>query len=59
VAHSKHGQFPQRRRQLLELDDGLLTPLSAGDILIQDGTRHAWRNRSDRPVTMAFVLIGR
>ncbi|MBA2945680.1 cupin domain-containing protein [Streptomyces himalayensis] len=42
----------------LELDDGRLTPLSAGDIVIQNGTRHAWRNRSDRPVTMAFVLIG-
>lgn len=44
---------------VLELDDGLLTPLSTGDIVIQDGTRHAWRNRSDRPVTVAFVLIGR
>ncbi|GLP69245.1 cupin [Streptomyces sp. TUS-ST3] len=43
---------------VLELDDGDCTPLSTGDIVIQNGTRHAWRNRSDRPATMAFVLIG-
>ncbi|MEH0474940.1 cupin domain-containing protein [Streptomyces hayashii] len=43
---------------VLELDDGHCTRVSAGDIVIQNGTRHAWRNRSDRPATMAFVLIG-
>ncbi len=43
---------------VLELDNGHCTQLSAGDIVIQNGTRHAWRNRSDQPVTMAFVLIG-
>jgi hypothetical protein len=43
---------------VLELDDGNCTPLSAGDIVIQNGTRHAWRNRSAQPVTVAFVLIG-
>ncbi|WP_326672136.1 cupin domain-containing protein [Streptomyces canus] len=43
---------------VLELDDGNCTPLSAGDIVIQNGTRHAWRNRSGQPVTVAFVLIG-
>ncbi|MFJ8360860.1 cupin domain-containing protein [Streptomyces sp. NPDC093984] len=42
----------------LELDDGHCTPLSAGDIVIQNGTWHGWRNRSGEPVTMAFVLIG-
>ena len=42
----------------LELDDGRCTRLSTGDIVIQNGTRHGWRNRSDRPVTMAFVLVG-
>ena len=42
----------------LELDDGHCTRLSAGDITIQNGTRHAWHNHSDQPVTMAFVLIG-
>lgn len=43
---------------VLELDEGQLTSLSTGDIVIQNGTRHAWRNRSDQPVTLAFVLIG-
>ncbi|MBO9376381.1 cupin [Sphingomonas histidinilytica] len=42
----------------LELDDGELRHLKAGDVVIQNGTRHAWRNRSDRPATMAAVLIG-
>ncbi|WP_033308817.1 hypothetical protein RFN58_41440 [Streptomyces iakyrus] len=43
---------------VLELDDGHCASLSAGDIVIQNGTRHAWRNRSDQPATVAFVLIG-
>lgn len=42
----------------LELDDGVQTRLSSGDIAVQCGTRHAWRNKSDRATTMAFVLIG-
>ncbi|MDQ1014492.1 cupin domain-containing protein [Streptomyces afghaniensis] len=43
---------------VLELGDGHRTRLSAGDIVIQNGTRHAWRNHGDRPATMAFVLVG-
>jgi hypothetical protein len=43
---------------VLELDGGQLTPLAARDIVIQNGTRHGWRNRSDLPATVAFVLIG-
>ena len=31
--------------------------LSAGDIMVQQGTNHAWVNRSDRPCKIAFVLI--
>jgi mannose-6-phosphate isomerase-like protein (cupin superfamily) len=31
--------------------------LKAGDILVQQGTNHAWVNRSDRPCKIAFVLI--
>ena len=42
----------------LELDDGAITKLRAGDFVIQNGTRHAWRNRSGAPTTMAFVLVG-
>ena len=43
---------------MLELDDGRTEVLSAGDVVIQNGTRHAWRNPGDAPATVAFVLIG-
>ncbi|MGF6987381.1 mannose-6-phosphate isomerase-like protein (cupin superfamily) [Paraburkholderia atlantica] len=42
----------------LELDDGEQRDLKAGDIVIQNGTRHAWRNKSTQPAVMASVLIG-
>lgn len=42
----------------LELDDGKEVELRAGDVAIQQGTRHAWRNKGDAPATIAFVLIG-
>lgn len=42
----------------LELDDGAVRHLEAGDCVVQNGTRHAWRNRSGQPTTMAFVLLG-
>ena len=29
----------------------------AGDVVIQQGTNHAWVNRGDRPCQVAFVLI--
>jgi quercetin dioxygenase-like cupin family protein len=32
--------------------------LREGDCVVQNGTRHAWRNRGDRPCTMAVVLVG-
>jgi hypothetical protein len=32
--------------------------LKAGDVVVQLGTRHAWRNRSEHPARMFFVLIG-
>ena len=42
---------------VLELDDGEVL-LGPGDVIVQNGTRHAWRNRGDRNCTMAFVMIG-
>jgi len=42
----------------LELDDGKQVRLKPHDIVVQNGTRHAWRNKSDKPVKLAFVLIG-
>ncbi len=42
----------------LELDDGAVTTASAGDIIIQRGTIHLWRNPSaDTVCRIAFVLI--
>jgi mannose-6-phosphate isomerase-like protein (cupin superfamily) len=31
--------------------------LTAGDVVIQRGTNHAWSNRSGKPVKMLYVLI--
>jgi mannose-6-phosphate isomerase-like protein (cupin superfamily) len=31
--------------------------LSAGDVVIQNGTNHAWSNRGQAPCLMAFVLV--
>lgn len=42
----------------LELDDGAVKALKPRDVVVQNGTRHAWRNSSNRPATMLFVLIG-
>ncbi len=42
----------------LELDDGATTTIAPGTVVVQCGTRHGWRNRSGRPVRVAFVLIG-
>jgi hypothetical protein len=42
----------------LELDDGQMQDLGPYDVVIQNGTRHAWRNRGTQPALMAFVLIG-
>ncbi|HKR50632.1 MAG TPA: cupin domain-containing protein [Pseudonocardiaceae bacterium] len=42
----------------LETDGGQLTTLKAGDLVVQNGTRHGWRNRSDKPAVIAAVLIG-
>ena len=33
------------------------TTIRTGDIVIQNGTNHAWANRSDKLCRMAFILI--
>lgn len=43
---------------VLELDDGKATTLHPGDLVIQNGTRHAWRVPSDKPATIFVVLMG-
>ena len=42
----------------MELDDGMEVHLKPGDCVIQNGTRHAWRNRSSESCIMASVMIG-
>jgi mannose-6-phosphate isomerase-like protein (cupin superfamily) len=42
----------------LELDDAETLHLKRGDVVVQNGTRHAWRNKGTKPVTMLFFLNG-
>ena len=42
----------------LELDDGAETCLKQGDVVVQGGARHAWRNKSGHDAVMLFVLVG-
>ena len=42
----------------LELDDGAIQPVSTGDVVVQRGTRHAWRVTSEEPLVLGAVLIG-
>ena len=41
----------------MELDDGKVVHLKAGDVLVQRGTIHNWVNRGKGPCQIAFVLI--
>ena len=43
---------------VMELDDGAEVVLKAGDCVIQNGTRHAWHNRSSDNCVIAFSLVG-
>jgi hypothetical protein len=40
----------------VELDEGEQV-LRPGDVMVQNGTMHAWRNRSGKPCTMALVIL--
>ena len=42
----------------LELDDGAEVRLKAGDCVIQNGTRHAWHNRSSEKCVIAVAIVG-
>ena len=42
----------------LELDGGVETMLEPGDVVVQNGTRHAWRNHGDRRALLVVVLVG-
>ena len=42
----------------LALDDGVEVCLRAGDTVVQNGTRHAWRNKGSEPCRMVLCMIG-
>jgi hypothetical protein len=42
----------------LELHNAETLHLKRGDVVVQNGTRHAWRNKGTKPVTMLFFLNG-
>lgn len=41
----------------LELDDGVVVNLKAGDIVVQRGTIHAWVNPYDEPCHIVFIIL--
>jgi mannose-6-phosphate isomerase-like protein (cupin superfamily) len=43
---------------VLELDDGVETTLRAGDVNVQNGTRHRWHNRGSEPAVLAVAMVG-
>jgi len=42
----------------LELDGGKEVHLKAGDTVVQNGTRHAWRNHSRTPCRIVVFMLG-
>lgn len=45
-------------RCVLELDDGSRTELSAGDVVVQNGTMHRWKNPYEEPCRVIGALAG-
>jgi quercetin dioxygenase-like cupin family protein len=43
---------------VLTLDDGAEVTLNPGDTVVQNGTRHAWRNPGSEPAVVVGVLLG-
>ena len=43
---------------VLELDDGVEKTLQPGDTVVQNGTRHRWRNPGDVPAVLAVFIAG-
>lgn len=42
----------------LDLGEGAEVTLNAGDCVVQHGNRHAWRNLTSQPCTMASAIFG-
>ena len=47
-----------RGEMTLALDDGAKVHLRQGDCVVQNGTRHRWRNPLPEPCPMAFISVG-
>lgn len=45
-------------RVVLELDDGAERELRPGDTIVQNGTRHRWRNPGNEPAVLAVFILG-
>jgi mannose-6-phosphate isomerase-like protein (cupin superfamily) len=43
---------------VLELDDGAEVTLHPGDTVVQNGTRHRWKNPGDTPARLALFICG-
>jgi mannose-6-phosphate isomerase-like protein (cupin superfamily) len=43
---------------VLELDDGAEVILNPGDTVVQNGTRHRWKNPGDKPARLALFICG-
>ena len=41
----------------LELEDGRKKTVGKHGVIIQRGTNHLWRNTTDKPCRIAFILI--
>lgn len=41
----------------MEMDNGLVVHIKAGDVLVQRGTVHNWINKGSEPCIIAFILI--
>ena len=53
-----YGGLPNEEGEVeLELDDGAKRTVRQGGIVVQRGTNHLWRNTTDKPCRIAFVLI--
>lgn len=40
------------------MDDGREERMVQGDVLVQNGTRHAWSNKSHKPARLACIMVG-
>jgi len=43
---------------ILELDDGAEVTVRTGDAIVQNGTRHRWRNEGTEPCIFVIALVG-